>query len=145
MEAYRNALFQTVSAELRTVCLVFCRVHGLALREHHRALQRAGLCTAGTAARRSYRHRGQVPGPGSASRDLFDGNLGADGGAAWHGVSLQPQPTQRRHLMRALRQRPCGKPGAVRARMPHASTDAAAQRFLPLPGAGRDDQPLVSV
>ena len=59
---------------------------------HHHALQRAGLRDSATPARRARRHGGQVPGPGSADRHLFDGDIEPCGCAARDGVPLQPQP-----------------------------------------------------
>ena len=56
------------------------------------------------------RHRGPVSGPGSAGRDLLDGDVAARGCPARHGVSLQPQSPQRRHVAREVRVHPGRQP-----------------------------------
>ena len=82
----------------------------------HRALQRAGLRAAGAAAGRAGRHRRQVPGAGSADRDLLDDHVEPRRRAARHGVSLQPEPAERRDLAREMRVHPGRLTRAVRAR-----------------------------
>ena len=64
----------------------------------HHALQRAGLRAAGAPAGRARRHGRQVPGPGSADRDLLHGDVEPCRCAARHGVPLQPEPAQRRDV-----------------------------------------------
>ena len=71
-------------------------------------------------ARRPRRHRGQVPGPGGAGRDLLDGHVAAGRRAARDGVPLQPQSPERRHVAGPMRghrrgaRRGCSSPSAAR-------------------------------
>ena len=60
---------------------------------------------------RAGRHRGQVPGPDARRRHLLDGDVAPRGRAARHGVSLQPEPPQRRHVTRPM----CGVPRGLAA------------------------------
>ena len=104
------------------------------------ALQRAGRHLAdGAPGRRACRHRGQVPGPGGAHRHLLDGDLHAGRGPARHGVPLQPEPSQRGHVPRALRGGHRRQPGAPDPGLPDAGADAPGEPVLPLPGAGGSD------
>ena len=82
------------------------RAHAPLTRRRHprrRAVQRAGRAAAGAARPRGVarRHGRQVPGPGSAGRDLLDGDVAAGGRAARHGVPVQSQSPQRRDVARA--------------------------------------------
>ena len=63
---------------------------------HHHAVQRAGEGAERGAPRLPRRHRRQVSGAGGAHRHLLDGDEFTGRGAARNGVSLQPQPAERR-------------------------------------------------
>ena len=83
---------------------------GRALQRTRRAPEREPL-----AVRHTRRDCRPVPGSGGANRHLLDGDLDARGSTARHGVPLQPQPAERRHLPRALRLHLGGKRAPLRA------------------------------
>src|SRR6185295_3901257 len=112
------------------------RAPGARRRPRRRALQRPDPPAPGPPPRNQDRNGRQVPRPGGAGGDLFDGHLVARGRPARHGVPLQPQPPERRHLPRALRLRPRREPAPARARVQDARADAARERALPLRGDG---------
>jgi len=56
--------------------------------------------------------------------------------AARHGVSVQPQPPQRRDVPCQVPRHPGGQPAAVRAAVPEPSADEAGECALSIPGAG---------
>ena len=94
------------------------------------------------------RDRRQVPGPGAPHQHLRDGDLGARGRAARHGVPVLAQPAQRGDVTGALRDGRGLLPRPAARRLQHASPDAAGER--PVPGGrgrrwqrdrGRSPQP----
>ena len=89
-------------------------------------------------------HRGQVPGAGGARGHLLDGQLLGPGCAARHGLPVQPQPPERGHQPGAGSLHPGGRAARAGAGVPQPGADAAGQRPVPLPGAGRRgaDRPL---
>ena len=91
----------------------------------------------GAPGRCARRHGGQVPGPGGAGRHLLAGDLHPRRRAARHGVSLQPEPAQRRHVARTLRRGHRRQPGAPGPGLPDPGADASGEPVLPLPRAGR--------
>ena len=103
---------------------------------HHHALQRAGLRDSAVPAGSARRHGGQVSGPGSADRDLFDGDLKPCRRAARDGISLQPQPAQRRDIPRQVRVHPRRLAADVRSGVPHAAPNSTGKCVLPISGDG---------
>ena len=99
---------------------------------NRRPLQRPGLRSPGPPPRSQRRNRRQIPGPGSPGSDLFPHHLHPAGRPARHGIPLQPQPLQRRHLPRHVQRHSSRQPAPVRARMPQPPPNAASQRILPL-------------
>ena len=85
--------------------------------------------------RRRGRDRGQVPGSRSAGRLLLDGIIDRRGRAERPGVSLQPQPVQRRHLARQGACHPGVQSATSRRAVREGRTDAARQFVVPIRGA----------
>ena len=94
----------------------------------HHALQRPGCAARRGLARYAHRHGRQVPGPGSPDLDLLDGDELARGGAARHGVPLQPQSPERRHEPGPMPRHRRREPRPAARALPHASPDAPRQR-----------------
>jgi hypothetical protein len=87
--------------------------------------------------RRARRNGGQVPGPRSADRYLFDGNVESRGCPSRDGVPLQPQPTQRRYLPRQMRIDPCRLTADLRSGVPHTAAGPVGERLLSLSRDGK--------
>ena len=104
---------------------------------HHHALQRTGLRDSAMPAGRARGYGGQIPGPGSADRHLFDGDVESRGCPARDGVPLQPQPAQRRDLPRQMRIDPRRFTADLRSGVPHAAADSVGERLLPLSRDGK--------
>jgi Protein of unknown function (DUF2813) len=104
---------------------------------HHHALQRTGLRDSAVPTGRSRGHRRQISRPGSADRNLLDGDVKPRGCAARDGVSLQPQPAQRRDLACQMHIDPRRLAADLRSGMPHAAADSVGQRLLPLSRDGK--------
>ena len=91
---------------------------------------------------RACRDRRQVPGPGSAHRHLFHGDIKPRGRATRHGVSLQPQPPERRDVARQMHLCGGGLAGSIRSGVPHAEANSAGKRVLPLSRDGHSHQSI---
>ena len=72
----------------------------------------------------------QVPGAGSASRHLLDGYVELRGRSPRDGVSLQPQPPQRRDVASAVRLHSRRQPAPVRAGVSDPGADEDGERVL---------------
>ena len=96
---------------------------------------------AAVAARRERGHRGQVPGPGEAGLDLLHGHQLGRRRAARHGVPLQPEPSQRGHLTRPMRDGRRRQPRPPARPLSHSPSDAPRQRPRPPRGDGRALEP----
>ena len=100
-----------------------------------RALQRAGEPSrrAAEGHRRSRRDGRQVSRPAGPGRDLLDGDVAPRRRAARSGVSLQPEPPERRNLAGSMCGDSRGEPTPVRARLFHSATDEIGQRIVSVP------------
>ena len=74
------------------------------------ALQRPSCGATSPAAGRSHRHGGQVSRPGSAGGDLQHGHVLCRGRAARHGVPVQSESPERRHVAGKVRDDSGGQP-----------------------------------
>src|SRR5690606_35033562 len=97
------------------------------------AVQRPGRGAPTTAAvPGERRYRRQVSGTAGAHRHLLDDELERRGRPSGHGVPLQPEPPQRRHVAGASAGRARGLAVAVLRAVPDAPSDAPRERALHL-------------
>ena len=92
-----------------------------------------GALAARTPRRRAGRHRRQIPRPRSPDRHLLDDQLERRRRAAWHGVSVQPEPPQRRRFARPSAVHRGGEPGACARFLQNSAANQARQRAVCVP------------